>query len=874
MNRSCLVLFLLLAHLNIMAQIHIKGQIKDENRGISNAGIRLYQKGNNQILTYSLSDQNGFFTLNYSEKKDSLYIAVSAFNFAAKLVDIKSSDTNIIIPLTAELTVLKEVKIKKNAIVKKNDTLIFDVKSFASKGDRSIGDVIARLPGVEITNGIIRYEGKPISTYYTQGKNLLGNQYIMANESVSYENISTVSLMRNHQPIKVLQGEEDTNIPALNIEFKKSALNKPNSKAGFSTVLGSENLSWNAALFSILIGERIQATADYQANNVGNTIKDAQQISSVLDRGILSAESTFGQNPSKKDYYFLFNNANAVKSKFLVPISKKQDLKIELFYLNDHLSKASESKTKYFLPNDKTLEIIEPHSNLENKNQFKFDAALLKNLKKDYFENTFSFSGSWKSIHDNIMASPIIEQKLNNSRYKFENHLKWIHSKGNTRYSLNSSIVYDERPEYLKVNPSALFSANHEEYRNLNQKVTTRNFQFINSAQLNLKTAIGNISLTPNFLLDFKKLNSQLFEEIDGKLLPLGTVFSNHYERFKLRTGTEVAYEYKSSGEKVKFNLQIPLLFDYLSAKDIYLNINEKENRLYANVNADLKYALSDRYALTAGYALLNSITGLSDTGYGSMMLNYRTLIINRAADYVNTRNNSHRYTLNVEHSNIDNYLGAKASLFYNISINSQLAAQEINEESSSAIIVPYRSKIFSKGGTFNLNKYLIKAKTSIGTNASFSISNYDRILENNIVKADNTITSLGCYLKSSLIKWLEINYNFALDLSSTNDFSAAEKNNRASILKQSLILTASLNKWTVKYEMEDNYIQFNKKRYFFADAVILYKLSKKVDLSLNGRNLTNLKNITSVSFFNNSQIQSSYELRPISILVGASFIL
>lgn len=869
----CFVLFLFFVSVN--AQISISGYVKDEQGiAIISANLRLQKEGQNQILAYALTDKEGRFTINYTEKQDSLQIIISAFNYAKKVLIVKNNNEVLELVLKSEITELKEVKIQKEAIVRNNDTLIFNVSSFASKNDRSIGDIIAKLPGIEMEKGVIKYGGKPISVYYTQGKNLLGTQYIMANESIAFDNIDNISIMKNHQPVKVLEGEQETDTAALNIQFKKSALYKPNSTISVSTVFGSENLSWNGEAFTILVGEKRQAMADYQGNNIGNTIKDIRQIGSILDRGLLSAESTIGVNPSNKDYYFLFNNANAIKSKILVPVSKKQDIKIETFCLNDHLSKTSEAKTTYFFPDNSTVEVIEPHRNIENKNQMRLDATLVKNLNKDYFINTFTLFGSWRNIRDDIFSEPVVYQNQGNNNYKLENKLQLIHLKGKSRYNLESFVSYEEHPEYLSVEPSSLFKNQGVDYENLYQQVNAKTVLFRNSAGLTQKTKIGNIGLNPQFSIDFKRLNSQLFDEKGDSQIPLKVDFSNHFENLKLRFAIDAIYEFSSRDKRFTINFTVPVVFDCITAKDAVLAQSEKACRFYTNMYARAKYILSNCYWLNANYSLANNFSGVNETGYGFIMVNYRTLTSNGIANFANLKNTSNNYRFELEHGNIESFLSAKIGVFYSVTSSNQIFAQSINTQGTINTIVNKKSQQISKGFMTTINKYFVGSKTTIGSDFRYNKSSFERILENNLIKVENELITLEIFAKSNLYKWLEANYNFGYNISGSNNFSGEQQKSTSSFFSHKFSVLSSIEKWSFKYALESNYVQFNKKRYNFSEATVFYKASKRFDFSLIGRNLSNIKNMSSAIYKDNTLVVSSYELRKISILIGISFYL
>jgi hypothetical protein len=64
------------------------------------------------------------------------------------------------------------------------DTTDYKVSDFSSPQDRVIGDVIKKLPGIDVAkDGKISYNGKSISGVYIGGDNLLDDKYNIATNS-------------------------------------------------------------------------------------------------------------------------------------------------------------------------------------------------------------------------------------------------------------------------------------------------------------------------------------------------------------------------------------------------------------------------------------------------------------------------------------------------------------------------------------------------------------------------------------------------------------------------------------------------------------------------------------------------------------------
>src|SRR5690606_2254708 len=111
--------------------------------------------------------------------------------------------------VTEKTMELKEVIVKAPKIRQLGDTIVYDVASFTNEIDRSIGDVLKKLPGIKVmSSGQILYQNKPISKFYIEGLDLLKGKYGLATQNVDASKVSTVQILENHQPLKVLKGTE------------------------------------------------------------------------------------------------------------------------------------------------------------------------------------------------------------------------------------------------------------------------------------------------------------------------------------------------------------------------------------------------------------------------------------------------------------------------------------------------------------------------------------------------------------------------------------------------------------------------------------------------------------------------------------------
>lgn len=113
---------------------------------------------------------------------------------------------NFQIELEPKAFALKDVYVKAEKISHHNDTTSYLVSGFSSAKDRTIGDVLRKMPGIEVAkNGSVSYNGKAINEFLVEGVDLFDGQYNIATRNISHDLISKVDIIENYQSAKVMK---------------------------------------------------------------------------------------------------------------------------------------------------------------------------------------------------------------------------------------------------------------------------------------------------------------------------------------------------------------------------------------------------------------------------------------------------------------------------------------------------------------------------------------------------------------------------------------------------------------------------------------------------------------------------------------------
>ncbi|MCB0445437.1 MAG: carboxypeptidase-like regulatory domain-containing protein, partial [Gelidibacter sp.] len=117
---------------------------------LESATVYLETLKDSTLVTYTISDKNGDFVLENKTYQDSLNLTVSYIGFESysKRIVINKKDINLGTINLKTANLLDEVVIKSRApITIKKDTLEFNVKSFKTKKDANVEDLLKELPG-------------------------------------------------------------------------------------------------------------------------------------------------------------------------------------------------------------------------------------------------------------------------------------------------------------------------------------------------------------------------------------------------------------------------------------------------------------------------------------------------------------------------------------------------------------------------------------------------------------------------------------------------------------------------------------------------------------------------------------------------------
>jgi len=214
----------------------ITGTIKsaDTKEILESATVHVERLKDSSIISYTITDAKGDFEVigKTGDDKIKLVVSFTGFTSYTKMIDVQSQNVGTL--LLKSSNVLDEIIVRSTApITIKKDTVEFNVKSFKTKADANVEDLLKKLPGVEVdAEGAITVNGKPVNKILVNGKPFFGNDPTITTRNSTKEIIEKIQITDTKTNAQAFAGEDsDGENKTLNLTIKKE-----NNKGYFGKV--------------------------------------------------------------------------------------------------------------------------------------------------------------------------------------------------------------------------------------------------------------------------------------------------------------------------------------------------------------------------------------------------------------------------------------------------------------------------------------------------------------------------------------------------------------------------------------------------------------------------------------------------------------
>lgn len=886
MKKILSITLILLFSTLIFAQKTISGTVKnDEGKPLASASVTIEEIGKNAILAYSITDAKGNYKVTFTSNDDKIQIKVKAFNHKTIQGHYNNTTQTLNFSLSEQATEIKEVKLKTKLITKRGDTISYDLKSFESKADRSLADVLKKIPGIEVNkDGSILYQGEPINKFYVNGKDLMEGSYGVINNSLPKDAVQKVEVMENHQPIKILQDKLSSENAAINVKLKKSIT--MTGRGEVSSGFGNPWL-WNVKLSPMLFTPKYQWVINYKTNNVGEEVEKENNILAFGNRfegmrrnfnenSWLDVESvSTPQNVPVKRY--LFNNVHYLSANLLTNLSKDWEFKANSSYANNAIDRESVAKV-YNANNVLTNTIVA--SNNYYTNQAKGEIIFSKNANKSFFKNTTTYNGLWNTdLANTINNNNTSNQRLKSPSNNFQNSLSAIIPWKERLVNAMSFISYREDKQNLGINPSSYLtniSASQVNSSDLvNQFLDLKTFEALHSASIGFSKK--NWTFTPEIGINYtqNKLITDFNGEKNNNEVDFGSEYENNINFKNLKPYAQMMINYKREG--LDANLTLPVNFNAISAKGIN-NLDKTINKTTYEPRVFARYDITSFWKISTFAGINYNFGSINDIYNGFILLSAKNLT-SKDTDIQQTKLNFVGSRL--EYRNPLNNIFFNVSYNYNDRTNNIIYRNNLNVNSQQFTIEGFNIENRGKSNSVRteIGKYFPKFKTNASVGYNHSFSENQQLLVNSVPNVNNLVNVKGenktvsFKFNNNYFSWFSVDYNVNWTFSNNKTFT-----NKTNSFNHALsAFVYPIKNHTIGFtwdELHSNNADKSAKNAFY-DLSYQYSLEEsKVDFELKLMNITNNNVYENVSFRadTNQTTYTTVNIRPRQLLFTVKF--
>ena len=606
---------------------------RDVNGPLESATVHLERIKDSSVVSYSITDKEGKFTLEDKSYDANLNLFVSYIGYKTykKSIPLSSSSIDlkdIILDINAD--VLDEIIVKSRApITIKKDTLEFNVKSFKTKKDANVEDLLKQLPGVEVDQeGKITVNGKDVNKILVNGKPFFGNDPTITTRNLSKEIIEKIQVTDTKTKAQAFSGEEvNSENKTINLTIKKE-----NNKGVFARIVagagtdkryelaGMYNRFNNDQRVSVLAGGNNINTPGFSFGEIkqmfgggsggsyrvrGRSFGGGEGITTSKTSGINYADKYGEKFEVSGDYFYSGSDSNNESS------TNRENILADTRFFTESNSKSSSSSDNHKFNSD--FEI-------------KLDSTLYINI-----EPRFNYAKT-KTTSERDVESRDIDRLLTNDSYSssfvennaknFSNELsitkRYGSNGGFVRAYMNNQInnsdsddflesttrIYDENP-LDSDNPIVSQEILRDQFRDGENK--TRNLSTGITYRMPIKSKELFLDFSYNYVNNKRENELASFnKDTEGNYTIFDTDLSTDFNYNDERSTPRLKLSYTNGKLSTGFNTSY--VFRILENEDVLrptFNIKRKfENLQY---DSYFRYNFSAKSSLSTDYSLSNT---------------------------------------------------------------------------------------------------------------------------------------------------------------------------------------------------------------------------------------------------------------------------
>ncbi|MEP5339849.1 MAG: outer membrane beta-barrel protein [Algibacter sp.] len=599
------------------------------------ATVYLQRVIDSSLVTYTLTDKNGTFNLEgkSSDKEVNLFISYVGYQTHFQVVSLDKDLVDLgSINLKISSNALDAIIIKSVApITIKKDTLEFNVKSFKTKKDANVEDLLKELPGVEIDEeGKIKVNGKSVNRILVNGKPFFGDDPTITTRNLTKDIVEKIQILDTKSKDQAFTGATaDGENKTVNLVIKEE-----NNKGDFGRVAagkGTDNHYEYAGMYNHFDNDqRISVLAG--GNDINSPGFSFGEIRKMFGGGNMSFNSNGSFSIDGRSFgggQGLTESQN-YGANYADELGKGKDLSANYFYSGSNSENETKRDRENILADSRYFTSSNSSSFSDNENHsanvefdVKIDSTLLINI-----EPSFSYSKSSNIYNEEESSTDELNELINQSTSSsnvenigknFSNDIditKKFGARGAfIKFSIDNEIRTRELDDYLKSETNILGDAPEDiirdQYTDGDNKVNRLNSRITYRLPL-----IGK-----EFFVEFKYSYNRNKQE-DRKSTFDKDINTNTYSVFNTDLSTDFEYinetstptlEFEYRNDKLSAKFETSYVFRTLENNDILRpDFSLKRDFEAVELRTRFRYKFSSKSSLRMGYNLDNSPPQLS----------------------------------------------------------------------------------------------------------------------------------------------------------------------------------------------------------------------------------------------------------------------
>lgn len=324
---------------------------KGSNAPVQMATVYIVPVGDTVATAFTFTDKNGIATI-----KD---ITSGKYNVNVQLLGFKPyAEEHQLKPLTLErISVVLEEDLQElegacvtemgDLVTVKGDTLIYNATSFHTASNASLGDLLKKMPGIEVDRGRVKVNGEAVTRITVEGKTFFFDDQAKALENLPAFIVNQIKVIDKESQGRLgLSRKEKEMDVRLKDEYKEAWFGKVSAEGGVSDTRGL----YNAKLYAQYYDDNDAVTLIGGGNNV-NANKLARLSSGMSD--VVSAGVNYNTsripnyNTAASASYDFRNDINRSESHRTSFLSSGQQIETNRSQSNNSINHTTKADFKF-----------------------------------------------------------------------------------------------------------------------------------------------------------------------------------------------------------------------------------------------------------------------------------------------------------------------------------------------------------------------------------------------------------------------------------------------------------------------------------------------------------------------------------------------